>query len=145
MAGPPKTPLELKVLAGTDRPDRDGKVDAVGPEPEFEKVAELPNAPQWLNADGAGMWKMLGGQLVRCGVMQSPDLYAFQQLCYAWQRFIAKAKSGEPIPPSEHSNLNALFNAFGVTPSARRRVVRYLTEQPAEKRNKFAGHGTRPA
>src|SRR5258708_592345 len=54
MPGPAKTPAELKLIAGTERADRQE------PEgPKFEPVREFPAAPQHLNSDGQQMWNDL--------------------------------------------------------------------------------------
>lgn len=139
MPGPAKTPNELKVIAGTDRPDRQEPADA----PQFERVKEFPPPPQHLEPDGATLWRELGSQLVACGVLQVVDLYALEQLCYAWQRFRNKAKAKFEVTASEDNALKALFAEFGLTPAARRRVVANITDAPPA--NRFAAHGKRPA
>ena len=63
------THTKLKVIAGTNRPDRE-------PEdvPEFDLVEDFPDPPQELNTDGAKMWKTIGPQLVTAKVLQIVDL-----------------------------------------------------------------------
>ncbi len=124
------TPPNLKVLAGTTRPSRE-----VPDAPEFDLVTEFPEAPQHLNVDGCAMWRELGPQLVAAKVLQLVDLYHLEQLCYAWQRFRAKAKAGMDITAAEDTALKALFSEFGMTPAARRRVAT-AGEKPAG--NKFS-------
>ena len=147
MPGPARTADEVKVIRGTFRPGRAaagrGKPeDAV----EFPKVDALPPIPQGLRGDGRRMWRTLGPILVRCGLLQEPDVYAFTQLCHAWQAINSKWATGTPVMPAENAMLTTLFNAFGINPAARRRVARYLTEPPAApKPNRFAGHGKPPA
>ncbi|MDZ4253996.1 MAG: hypothetical protein U1A72_15610, partial [Sulfuritalea sp.] len=133
------TPQEFKVIAGTDRADRRENAE---PTPEFDKVRVFPSAPQHLDPDGAELWRTLGQQLVAAGVLQIPDLPALEQLCYAWQRFRKKAKAGMDITASEDNALKALFGEFGLTPTARRRVVSNLGEAPPA--NRFAAHGKPP-
>jgi len=111
--------------------------------PQFDPVREFPPAPQHLNADGATLWRELGPQLIACGVLQVVDLYALEQLCYAWQRFRKKAKAEMDVTASEDNALKALWAEFGLTPAARRRVVANLIEPPEE--NRFAKHGKRRA
>ena len=141
MPGPPKKPRALKVIAGTDQPARRGDDK---PAPEFAPVREFSAPPMHLNADGAGLWNELGPQLVACGVLQVVDLYALEQLCYAWQRFRQKAKAGFEVTASEDNALKALWQEFGLTPAARRRVVANSVGE-APKENRFSGHGKRPA
>lgn len=137
------TPHNLKVIAGTTRPDRDPK-DA----PEFEPVSTFPEPPQHLNTDGAAIWTDLGPKLVAAGVLQQVDLYPLEQLCYAWQRFRKKAKADMDVTASEDNALKALFSEFGMTPAARRRVAANLVDPDAPKApkgNAFAGIGKRPS
>ena len=137
------TPHNLKVIAGTDRPDRDPK-----DMPEFQPVREFPEPPQWLNADGVAIWNDLGPKLVSAGVLQEVDLYPLAQLCHAWQRLVQKAKAGVDITASEDNALKALWSEFGMTPAARRRVAANLVDPDAPKApkgNAFAGIGKRPS
>lgn len=132
----PAKPLKFKVLAGTERPCRP---DPDAAAPQFEVVREFPEPPQHLNPDGVEMWQKLGPQLVACGLLQVVDLYALEQLCYTWQQFRQKSKAGFEVTASENNALTALWQQFGLTPSARRRVVANIAE--AGKPNRFAGHG----
>lgn len=144
----PRKPPALKLLAGTDRKDRQEPADV----PKFEQVTEFPEAPQTLNADGAKAWQDLGPQLVAAGVLQVVDLFALEQLCYAWQRFRKKAKADMEMTASDDNALKALFSEFGMTPAARRRVAANLAEPPGvpdasatkPRGNAFAGIGKRP-
>jgi phage terminase small subunit len=134
------TPPSLKVIQGTNRPDR----DPTGV-PEFAPVREFPDPPQHLNADGAAAWSDLGPKLVAAGVLQEVDLYPLEQLCYAWQRFRKKAKADMDITASEDNALKSLWSEFGMTPAARRRVAANLLDPDAQipKGNAFAGIGKR--
>jgi phage terminase small subunit len=129
----------LKVIAGTDQPSR--RDDA--PAPEFAPVTTFPEPPIHLNPDGSALWRELGPQLVACGVLQVVDLYALEQLCYAWQRFRQKAKAGFEVTASEDNALKALWQEFGLTPAARRRVAAGTAE--GGRKNRFSSHGKRPA
>lgn len=133
MRGRKPTAPHLKVLAGTDRPDRE-----VPDAPDYDLVEDFPDAPQHLNPDGAEMWRNLGPQLVSARVLQVVDLYSLEQLCFAWQRFRQKAKAGMELTASEDGALKALFSEFGMTPASRRKVAAG-SEKPAG--NKFAANG----
>lgn len=135
MRGRKPTAPALKVIAGTARPDRE-----VSEAPEFDLVTDFPDPPIHLNADGAGMWRDLGPQLVTAKVLQVVDLYALQQLCYAWQRAVAKQKAGMDITAAEDNALKALWSEFGMTPASRRKVS---AGGDAKAGNKFAGNGKR--
>lgn len=135
MRGRKPIPVNLKVIKGTARPDRDNVQT-----PEFDLVDDFPPAPQHLNPDGASMWNELGRQLVAAKVLQMVDLYSLEQLCFAWQRFRQKAKAGMELTAAEDTSLKSLFSEFGMTPAARRKVP----VGPDEKtRNRFARFGKR--
>jgi phage terminase small subunit len=136
----PKKPPSLKSISGTDQPCRRGENDP--PPPDFEPVRAFPVPPQHLNVDGAAMWSELGPQLVACGVLQLPDLFALEQVCVAWQQFRKKAKADMEITASEHNALRGLLSEFGLSPAARRRVVANITDAPPQ--NRFASHGRKP-
>lgn len=135
MRGRKPTAPALKVIAGTDRPDREAP-DA----PEFDLVEDFPDPPQHLNVDGASMWSDLGPKLVAAKILQVVDLYGLQQLCYAWQRAVAKQKAGMDITAAEDMALKAMLSEFGMTPASRRKVT-----AGGEKKtgNKFSGNGKR--
>lgn len=136
MARKPTAP-HLKVLAGTDRPDRE-----VPDAPEYDLIDDFPDAPLHLNPDGAEMWRNLGPQLVSARVLQVVDLYSLEQLCFAWQRFRQKAKAGMELTAAEDTALKALFSEFGMTPASRRKVA---ASGHKPKGNKFANNGSRRA
>ncbi|MFP1683351.1 hypothetical protein ACLD0W_12635 [Alloalcanivorax sp. C16-1] len=127
------TASNLKVLAGTDRPDREAP-DA----PEYDLITEFPEPPQHLNPDGAQMWGQLGPQLVGAKVLQVVDLYMLEQLCFAWQRFRQKAKAGIDITAAEDTALKGLFSEFGMTPASRRKVS---SGSSKAKGNRFSSNG----
>lgn len=123
----------LKLLAGTNRPDRE-----VPDAPEFDLIEKFPAAPQHLNPDGAAMWKDLGSQLVAAKVLQTVDLYMLEQLCVAWQIMRKKAKADMESTSAEHMALKALLSEFGMSPASRRKVTSG-GEKP--KGNAFAKNG----
>ncbi|MFT6094370.1 MAG: phage terminase small subunit [Pseudohongiellaceae bacterium] len=125
----------LKILAGTNRPDRE-RVQAL----DFALIAEFPAAPQHLSIDGAKMWNTLGPELVRAGVLTVVDLYQLQQLCYCWQRHVKKQKAELDITAAEDNALKALFSEFGMSWNARQKKK---TESLGN--NPFANNGKRQA
>lgn len=138
MPGPQRKPRTLKIIAGTDIKKRRDE----HPIPEFDKLTWLPDAPKYLKGPGLELWNKLGPQLIRCGVLQVVDTYALEQLCYAWQKFRERAEEGYEVTASENNALKALWQEFGLTPAARRRVT--ASEGEGEPKNKFANHGRRP-
>ena len=125
------TSPKLKLLAGTDRPDR-RREEVLS----FDLVEDFPDPPQHLGFDGAEMWSNLGPQLVSAGVLQVVDLYPLQQLCYCWQRHVAKQKAGMEITAAEDTALKALFSEFGMSWNARQKLA---GNKP--KSNKFTNNG----
>ncbi|MCU5785932.1 hypothetical protein [Alloalcanivorax marinus] len=128
-------PGHLKVLAGTDRPDRDKGGEA----PAFDLVEEFPEPPQHLNTDGAEMWRDLGPRLVAASVLQVVDLYALEQLCATWQQQRQRAKAGLPSKAADLNALRCMFNEFGMTPASRARVP----GSAPPNGNKFSANGRR--
>lgn len=135
--GRKRTDPNLKVIAGTDRPDRE-----IQDVPKFDLIDDFPAAPLHLNIDGIQMWNNLGPQLVNTKVLQVVDLYPLEQLCVAWQMFRKKAKADMEITASEHQALKALFSEFGMTPASRSKVT---AQNDKNTGNKFAGNGKRKA
>lgn len=131
------TAPHLKVLAGTDRPDRE-----VPDAPEYDLVEDFPDPPHHLDPDGAEMWSNMGRQLVSCRVLQVVDLFALEQLCVAWQMFRKKAKAGMELSAAENTALKALFSEFGMTPASRRKVA---SGDAKPKGNQFSSNGRRNA
>lgn len=131
------TAPNLKVLAGTDRPDRE-----VPDAPDYDLVEDFPDPPQYLNADGAEMWSNMGRQLVAARVLQVVDLFSLEQLCFQWQCFRRKAKAEMEPTAAETNALKALFSEFGMTPASRAKVSAG-SEKP--KGNKFGNNGKRGA
>lgn len=131
--GRKRTPKNLKVLAGTDRPDRD-----VPDAPEFDLLEEFPDPPLHLNTDGVEMWNRLGPQLVNARVLQVVDLYALEHLCATWQMVRKKIKAEMEVTAAENNAMKALFAEFGMTPASRSKVS---GGDKKPKRNKFANGG----
>ena len=133
----PRKPRHLKLLSGTDQRCRRDPAESSAP--QFPALSEFLPCPESLSGDGAALWHALGPQLIVAGVLQVTDVFAFEQLCYAWGRFRAKARSGADLTAAEHRVLAALFGEFGVTPAARRRVAATLID-PKPPTNRFAAH-----
>lgn len=126
------TPPSLKVLSGTDRPDR-VREESI----DFDLLESFPAAPQHLNVDGVAMWNDLGPQLMTVGILKTVDLYPLQQLCYCWQQHVQKQKAGISITAAEDMALKSLFSEFGMSWNARQKLIG--TDKP--KGNKFSGNG----
>lgn len=79
-AGRKPTPTRLKVLAGTDRPDR---INPNEPEPE----RGIPKIPAHVKGRSRDAWKELAPLLDRMGVLTMPDGKALELLCDAYSDY----------------------------------------------------------
>lgn len=129
------TPPSLKLIQGTDRPDRAPPPDM----PEFDPVQKMPKAPQHLDVNGAELWNDVGTKLIDAGVLTSVDLYAFELLCVRWQNMRRFAQAAAPTTAADDMALKALFSEFGLTPAARRKVG--SNDSSKKQGNAFAGRG----
>lgn len=147
MAGRPPKPTQLKILQGTDRPDRR---NAAEPSPE----PHLPAPPKHLPDAAKVEYRRLGRQLLAQRVMTDLDRNALALYCLAWARAADAqamlAKYGEVVETPQgfpvQSPYLQIYNkaveqmvklggAFGLEPSSRSRIK----AAPAEdKRDPFA-------
>jgi hypothetical protein len=133
----PRKPAQLKVVAGTDRPDR-----AV-PEPvDLPLVDGVPDAPGWLpNPHAIAEWNRLAPILSGVGLLTEGGLSALAVLCGVhgeivdgWTR--KNAPTGHML-----AQYRALVNDFGLTPVAQGKVKG--NGEGSKSGNKFAGIGRR--
>ena len=75
----PRTPTALKVVGGTNRPDRANHLE---PEPRLLALDEL-DPPAHLDPRSAAVWDELAPMLRRLQVLTEADLIAFEMLCDA--------------------------------------------------------------
>lgn len=128
----------MKVVAGTDRPDRDAE-----PTIEHEPVSALPDPPDWLpNAHAVKEWQRLGPILVNVGLLTDAGLSAFGTLCALHGKLVQLWAAGESPTGHMLAQYRALINDFGLTPVAQGKVK---TAEPEKKGNKFADNGRRPS
>lgn len=124
-----KKPHHLKIIAGTDRPDR---ADAAI---ELPVLSELPLAPDWLpNAHAIREWHRLSSVLHGAGLLTEASLSALGMLCALHGKLLQLWSVGET--PSGHmlAQYRLLANDFGLTPVAQGRVS---VAGKKTKRNKF--------
>lgn len=133
----PRKPTQLKVVAGTDRPDR-----AAPPCVEMPLVESAPPAPDWLpNAHAIKEWNRLAPILVNNKLLTDGSLSPLAVLCslhgeivHMWSR---------QVSPTGHmlAQYRALINDFGLTPVAQGKVrPSGETKNPG---NRFAKNGKR--
>lgn len=132
----PRKPHNLKVIDGTDRPDRllSGAVDL-----PLVEIAPLP--PEWLpNAHAQKEWERLSTILLTNRLLTEASLGPLGVLCALHGQIVQQYAAG--IAPTAHmlSQYRNLVNDFGMTPVAQGKV-RPLGEE--RKANQFARNGAK--
>jgi len=133
MPGPPRRPSALKVIAGTDRPDRRAE-----PGLELPPMTEVPAAPDWLpNAHAAREWGRLAPMLVANKLLSEADLGALGHLCALHGKIVQLWTAGET--PTGHllAQFNTLAAAFGLSPAWRSKVKPIADDKPSNPFRKF--------
>lgn len=135
MPGPGKKPHNLKVVAGTARPDR------IAPIVELPTIDQVPPPPDWLpNAHAIKEWDRLSPILVANKLLTEAALSTLGQLCALHGKVVQLYAAGESPNASMVAQLRALSNDFGLTPVAQGKVRPHGEEG---KGNKFSNNGRR--
>lgn len=132
----PRKPTALKVVAGTDRPDREAPAAA-----ELPLVSDVPPAPDWMpNAHARKEWERLAPILYANKLLTEAGLSALGQLCALHGKTVQLYAAGEAPVASMVAQLRGLMNDFGLTPVAQGKVKpNGDTEKPG---NAFAALGS---
>lgn len=137
--GRPKTPLALKIVRGTYRPDRDGKLsDHVA----GTVLTAIPTPPAALGETGKAKWTTTAEVLQSLGLLEDRFLHALECYCRAWdalhgaeadlaeQGSYFLAGNGKPRPHPAHllaqharDEIRKYQTEFGFTPSSSPRVT----------------------
>jgi len=136
-------PTALKILEGNP-----GKRQLNTNEPTPAKKA--PKCPSWLDNEAKKEWRRLTKQLENLGLLTNVDMTAFAGYCQAYARWkeaeefiskhgtIVKTPSGywQQVPQVSIAQtylkiMNKLCEQFGLTPSARSRIVSDVGRQDA--------------
>ena len=129
-------PHNLKVVAGTARPDR------IAPVIEMPTI-DAPPAPDWMpNAHAVKEWDRLASILAANRLLTEASLSALGQMCALHGKIVQLYAAGESPNASLIAQYRALANDFGLTPVAQGKV-RPHGEAPAK--NEFSNNGKRPA
>ena len=125
-----RKPHGLKVLEGTDRPDRGGP-----PEVEFP-VPDECEPPDWLDGpDAVAKWNRAVRLLLPVRVLTEADLDDLGHLCNMHAALLKKYRANVEPQASTYAQYRIFSTEFGMTPASRHRV------SPAagkEKANAFA-------
>jgi phage terminase small subunit len=134
----PKRPRQLKIIAGTDRPDR-----VAAPVVDLPLVSKVPSAPDWLpNAHAVKEWERLAPILHNNKLLTEAGVSALGQLCALHGKVVQLYAAGEAPHASMVAQLRGMNNDFGLTPVAQGKV-KPSGEQ--EKGNRFRTNGKRTA
>src|SRR5690554_1857088 len=90
----PRTPTRLKVLKGTDRPDR---VNANEPMPD--PIAPTP--PPGLDHFGKQAWERLSPMLERLGLLTEADAEMLWAFCQTWSQLRKSARELNKLSPAD--------------------------------------------
>lgn len=113
-----KKPHNLKVVAGTARPDRDGP-----PLVELPLVPDVPPPPDWLpNGHAVKEWERLAPILHANKLLTEAGLSTLGMLCALHGKIVQLYAAGEAPVASMVAQHRALSNDFGLTPVAQGKV-----------------------
>lgn len=134
----PRKPASLKVVAGTDRPDR------AGPPPvDLPLVSEIPESPDWLpNQHAVAEWNRLAPILHANKLLTEAGLSALAMLCALHGKIVQLYSAGEAPTASMSGTLRNMHNDFGLTPVAQGKVKPAEGSAPG---NAFSGNGKKVA
>lgn len=133
--GPKPKPTALKVLAGTNRPDRANPAEA-------RPRAQRPTCPAHLCPAARSEWRRIIGELEPLGLVTKLDRAALAAYCQAWGRWVeaeealrkhgvlVKSPSGFPmqspylaVANKAMNQMRLLLQEFGMSPSSRSRAT----------------------
>ena len=134
--GNPRKPASLKVVAGTDRPDR-----SAPPSIEFPLVDSVPSAPDWLpNAQAVKEWNRLAPILHANKLLTGAGVTTLGVLCSLFGKICQLYAAGESPTGHMVAQYRALANDFGLTPVAQGKV---RASGEKDNGNRFAKNGKR--
>jgi len=125
----PRKPAALKLIAGTQRADRDT------PTVSLPLVNTPPPPPEWLpNSHAVNEWHRLAGILQANNLLTQASLSALAQLCAVHGKVVASYIDGDGPNAAMLAQLRGLINDFGLTPVAQSKLpvaeTRPTTDNP---------------
>lgn len=134
----PRKPHNLKLIEGTDRPDR---AESIGV--ELPLVQELPSAPDWLpNAHAIKEWERLAPILFANRLLTEAGISALGVLCSLHGEIVDQWARRVTPTANLLAQYRSMVNDFGLTPVAQGKV-KPLGKK--DKGNRFASNGKRRA
>ena len=142
MAGRPRTPTAMKLLAGTARPGRENPK-----EPGLPVRAVSYPAPPWLVTDAQEEWTRLESDLRVSGILTEGDLAAFAHYCRAFASamkadgYAARTRSKKQwlywdgVARKAWDAMSKAAQQLGLTPASRGKVDSANEETPDKVTN----------
>ena len=85
----PRKPTALKIVTGTNRPDRN--------EPEIQVTSGIPECPSWINGSGKKYWSEIAPILEENNLLSVCDLSTFSLHCDSMGLFVEIAERIESV------------------------------------------------
>lgn len=145
-------PSHLKMVRGTDRPDRGAKNE---PKPQRAR----PSAPDHMSDLGCEAWEYIVGLADRMGVLTEADAVALELLCearadwisarnairdyggetYTTEAGLIKAHPAVAMRNDAARRLQSMLSEFGMSPSSRSKVNARGDDDQEDPASKFFG------
>lgn len=131
------TPPHLKLLAGTDRKDREPIYEI-----EEEPILQIPPPPLWMpNAHATNEWLRLAPILIANKLLTEGSLSSLGQLCALHGKIVQLYAAGEAPGASMLGTLRNMHNDFGLTPMSQGKIKGGTPAEPDKPANKFSKIG----
>jgi phage terminase small subunit len=136
-----RKPAHLRVISGTDRPDR---ADTGAELPAEELLQEIPEPPAWLTDPYAVLeWMRLAPILIRLKFLTEGNLGALAELCACHGDLVAERLAGRIPTASSVGQYRALLVEFGLTPMSQGKLR--IPGAEGDSGNKFQRNGSKPS
>jgi phage terminase small subunit len=134
-----RKPPSLKIVAGTNRPDRDTETVV-----DLPLITDIPEAPNWLpNAHAVAEFDRLAAILVANKLLTEAGVMPLAHMCAAHGKIVQLYAAGEGPTASQQGTLRVMCNDFGLTPVSQGKVKSGGEGEKAG--NRFARNGKKPA
>lgn len=135
MSGPPKKPTHLKILAGTQRADRE-------PAPASELLPDTldqpPEAPDWLpNAHAKNEWDKCARILLERKALTEGALTVLAHYCAMHGNMVRTLSAGANVQASIVDTMRKMAKDLGLTGNGSN------SDDDGPKKNKFSNNGRR--
>lgn len=132
----PRKPAQLKVVAGTDRPDRASPSSI-----DLPLVGSIPPAPDWLpNGHAVKEWERLAPILHANRLLTEAGVTSLGHLCALHGKIAQLYAAGESPTGHMMAQYRGIANDFGLTPVAQGKVK---PSGEKETGNRFDRNGKR--